>query len=424
MDDFFLTIKNLVFSKTAKDIYIVFVGNIVSFFFGIIFAILAARAIEPSGWGIFSAAGGLMVILFAFSELGLSSGLFKFVSGLWSEGKKREVDEVASVILTTRLITALVFSVLMIIFSKSLSGYFLKTDNSTLIYFTAFGLIGSLLIDFQVSFLQAKRIWLTSSALIALTNFFRMVFLLIFRFFGIFDISILFAVFFFSPVVTFLVSLLFERPTLSFSPKFLTIFKKVSKFSLWMGVNRSVGSISSRVDSILLIQLAGSFEAGIVGAARQLPNAVTILIASFATVIATRLASYKSEHLIKYYRKTVLLSLLLGFGVLIGVVLVGPIISLLGPKYGLSAGVLKWLLVGLIPFALSNPSVNALIYTFHKPRIIALLSVIQLPLIILGNIILIPKFGIYGPVIVIGIWNLSTLVVTGLKAKWELSHIH
>ena len=63
MDDFFLTIKNLVFSKTAKDIYIVFVGNIVSFFFGIIFAILAARAIEPSGWGIFSAAGGLMVIL-------------------------------------------------------------------------------------------------------------------------------------------------------------------------------------------------------------------------------------------------------------------------------------------------------------------------------------------------------------------------
>lgn len=422
MNDLWDQFKGLLISKTAKDTYIVFVGNIISFFFGIIFAVLAARAVEPSGWGIFSAAGGFMVILFAFSELGLSAGLFKFVSGLWGKGEREKVDEVASVILTTRVATVLIFSSLMILFAGSLSNILLKTDNLLLVYFTAIGLIGSLLTDFQVSLLQAKRNWISSSVLTALTNLFRLTFLLLSRYFWKFDLSVLFAVFFLSPIATFLISLLFERPKILLTRNSLSIFKKVSKFSLWMGVNRSVGSISSRVDSVLLLQLAGSFEAGIVGAARQLSNAVMILLGSFATVIAQRLASYEGIHLKKYYRKVVLLSMLFGAGVLAGIIFVDPIISLLGPKYSLSSGVLKWLLVGLVPFALSSPSVNALIYTFHKPKIIALLSVIQLPLIIIGNILLIPKYGIFGPVIVIAFWNLSTLLVTTIKAKWELSH--
>jgi O-antigen/teichoic acid export membrane protein len=102
---------------------------------------------------------------------------------------------------------------------------------------------------------------------------------------------------------------------------------------------------------------------------------------------------------------------------LLGIVVVNPLISLLGPKYTLSAEVLKWLLVGLAPFALSAPAVNALIYSFHKPKIIAILSTVQLPLIILGNIFLIPRLGIYGPVLVIGLWNLSTLIVSQLVVK-------
>lgn len=415
-------IKSLVLSKTAKDTYIVFVGNIISFFFGITFAILAARQIDPAGWGIFSAAGGLMVILFAFSELGLSSGLFRFVSGLWEKGKTREVGEVASVILITRIATSLIFSTLMFIFAAPLSLLLLKTYNLELIYFTAIGLIGSLLTDFQISYLQAKRKWVTSSILTSSTNIFRLTFLVLSKDYWEFNLPILFAIFFISPVMTFLTSLIFERPKIVFTSNFFSIFKKVSKFSLWMGINRSAGSISSKVDSILLLQLAGSFEAGIVGAARQLSNAVMILLASFATVIAPRFASYTGSNLKKYYKKVTLLSFVLGFGVLAGVIFVDPLVSLLGSKYALSSEVLKWLLVGLIPFALANPPVNALIYTFHKPKIIALLSIIQLPLIIAGNVILIPKFGIYGPVIVIAVWNLSTLLVTNIKAKWELSH--
>lgn len=404
-------------SKTAKDTYVVFTGNFVSFLFGILFAILTVREIDPAGWGVFTAAGGFMVIIFAFCELGLGSGLFKFVSAAWHKGEKLKTEQLTSLIFLTRLITSSIFAFLIVIFASSLSDSILKVQGQALMIFVAIGLIGSLLNDFQICLLQAKLRWGVSAFLLASTNFFRLsLFLLINRYLG-FNLEFLFAVFFLSPFLSFLISLFFERPKISFSPGSLAVIRKISKFSLWMGFNRAVGSISSRVDAIFLLQLATAHEAGIVGAARQLSNAVLVLLGSFATVIAPRFASYKGTHLKKYFSKTSLLSLLLAVGVMLAVVVVNPIISLLGPKYAASAGVLKWLLVGLIPFALSTSAVNVLIYSFHKPQVIAILSTIQLPLVVLGNVILIPKLGIYGPVLVIGLWNLSTLVISYLAAR-------
>jgi O-antigen/teichoic acid export membrane protein len=181
-----------------------------------------------------------------------------------------------------------------------------------------------------------------------------------------------------------------------------------------MGVNRIAGASSSRIDSILLLQFSSAFNAGIVGAARQLANAVLILLSSFATVIAPRFSSYQGINLKKYFKKTILFSILLSLGVCLGIFLVEPITLLFGPKYSQTAGVLSYLLVGLIPFALSAPAVNALIYSFKKPMVIGILSVIQFPLIFLGNWYLIPILGIYAPVLVIGLWNLSTLLVASI----------
>src|SRR3990167_4746598 len=108
MVDFFLQIrslllskakvKELVLSRTAKDTSIVFAGNAVSFVFGIIFTILAARQIDPADWGIFSATIGTVGILLAVGELGLTSGLFRFVSNLWQRGSREKAQKVLSTI--------------------------------------------------------------------------------------------------------------------------------------------------------------------------------------------------------------------------------------------------------------------------------------------------------------------------------------
>lgn len=421
MFDLFFQIKDLVLSKTAKETGIMFFGNISSFFFGILFTILAARLISPEGWGIASGVMGFVVILSSFADLGLSGGLFRFVSSLYGQGKRQEAFKMQSFIFTLRVLSSLVFVLFLVFFPSLISRTFFRLDDPAVSYTAALGLFGLLLIDFQITTFQSKGKWSLAAFFSALTNFFRLVFLLILSSFNSLNLISFLLVFFASPLLSFLLTLSWERPAIFFPKNFRKALGRVSKFSSWLGLNRIVGATTSRVDALMLLQLATPFEAGIVGVARQLSNAVLILIASFATVIAPRFSSYRGLHLKKYYNKTILFSVLLSVGVLLGIFLVRPITSLLGPKYTASAGVLSWLLVGLIPFSLSAPFVNSLIYSYKKPQIIAILSLIQLPLVLLGNVYFIPRYGIFGPVIVIGLWNLSTLIVTSLFSSYYFS---
>lgn len=421
MFDLFIQIKDLILSRTAKETSIMFVGNITSFLFGVIFILIAARLVNPEGWGVAAAVMGLVVILSSFADLGLTSGLFRFVSRLWNEGKKEKAYEMQSFIFSLRLITALLFVLFLSLFPALISKTFFRTPNPYISLIAALGLLGVLLIDFQITTFQSKSRWKLASAFAAITNFLRLVLLLILFKLSLVNLITFLLVFFASPAISFSLSLVWERPKIFFPKNWKKVLSKVSKFSSWLGLNRIVGATSSRIDALILIQLATPFQAGIVGVARQLSNAVLILVASFATVIAPRFSSYQGSHLKKYFKKTILFSLILAGGVILGTFLVTPITSLLGPKYQTSSLVLKWLLVGLIPFALSAPYVNALIYSFRRPQVIALLSFVQLPLVLLGNLYLIPRFNIFGPVIVLGIWNLSTLVVSLVFASYYFS---
>ena len=124
MFDLFIQIKDLILSRTAKETSIMFFGNITSFLFGIIFTLLAARLVSPEGWGVAAAAMGLVVILSSLADLGLTSGLFRFVSKLWNEGEKAKAYEMQSFIFTLRLITALLFVLLLSLFPTLISKTF------------------------------------------------------------------------------------------------------------------------------------------------------------------------------------------------------------------------------------------------------------------------------------------------------------
>ncbi|MFZ5932854.1 MAG: oligosaccharide flippase family protein [Patescibacteria group bacterium] len=421
MFDLFFQIKDLVLSKTAKETGIMFFGNISSFLFGILFTVIAARLIAPEGWGIAAGVMGFVVILSSFADLGLTSGLFRFVSGLVAQGKRLEAYKMQSFIFTLRIISSLVFVLFLLLFPSLISRTFFRLENPAVAYIAALGLFGLLLIDFQITTFQSKGRWRPAAVFSALTNFFRLVILLTLSSLNLLNLITFLLTFFASPLLSFILTLFWERPRLFFPKNFRKAFSQVSKFSSWLGLNRIVGATTSRVDALLLLQLATPSEAGIVGVARQLANAVLILLSSFATVIAPRFSSYTGKHLKKYYGKTILFSIMLSVGVLLGTLLVEPVTNLLGPKYRASAGVLTWLLIGLIPFSLSAPFVNALIYSYKKPQAIALLSTVQLPLVIFGNFYFIPRYGIFGPVIVIGLWNLSTLLVTSLFSSYYFS---
>ena len=402
----------LITSATAKDTSVVFLGNAISSGLGIVFTILAARYLGPEKWGVAAVIISFIAILVAYGELGLTSGLFKFVSRLWAKGKKLRAKTVKQTIFSMRILSAFFFLLIVVLLSPSISSLIFKVDEPMLAILGAVGLFGFLMIDFQIASMQSRGGWKTSSFFIALTNFFRLVFIFILLAKDKLGLLNVLGVYFGSSVVSFLLSLFWERSHLRLEKDWKEIFRKIVGFSSWMGLNRIVGSTTSRLDVLLLLQLSTALETGILAAARQLANGIPIIVGSFATVIAPRLASYEGPDLKSFYRKTILLSMIIAVGVILGVFIAEPVMSLFGPKYRDSISVFRWLLVALLPFVLSTPAVNVLIYSFGKPKIIALLSVFQLPLVFFGNIFFIPRLGVFGPVLVLGLWNLSTLFVT------------
>jgi O-antigen/teichoic acid export membrane protein len=85
---------------------------------------------------------------------------------------------------------------------------------------------------------------------------------------------------------------------------------------------------------------------------------------------------------------------------------------LFGDEYEGATGVLQLLFVSFIPFAFTTPAVNTLIYAFKRPQIIALTTLAQSPIVLISNFYLIPKIGIFAPVLTIGLVNTSTLLIS------------
>lgn len=413
MIDFLLGIRELALSKTAKDSSIVFLGNAVSSFLGIIFTVLAARFLGPAGWGVVAGVGNLIPIIVAFADLGLGAAVFQYTAGKWGTKEEDKARRVYGTALAIRIITVVVVSMFLILFSSWFAKFLFNSQDPVLIFLTALGFLGVALLDFQIFSIEAKQKWVLAAVFISLTNILRVVFLVFLIWFNQVNIFNVLVGFSGSALIASLVS----TPFLFNVPKLHTgwreFLKKFSSFSAWMGGNKIVSVLASRIDILILIQLAGAYEAGIYGAANRLAMGVPLVLGSFATVLAARFASLKDKsETIGFFKKAFGLSFVIVIGLVAGVLITPLIIALFGPEYARSSEVLQWLFVAMIPFALSVPSVNLLIYHFKRPRIVTLLSVIQLLITIFFLYLYVPLLGIFAAVWALGLSNILTLFVT------------
>lgn len=413
MLDLLLGFRELILSKTAKDSSVVFFGNAVSSILGIIFTILAARFLGPAGWGVVAGVGNLIPIIVAFADLGLGAAVFQYTAGKWGTKEEDKARRVYGTALAIRIVAVAVASVFLILFSSWLAKFLFNSQDPMLIFLTAVGFLGVALLDFQIFSIEAKQKWALAAVFISLTNVFRIGFLLFLIWAGQANIFSVLVSFSGSALIVFLASTLFVFNVPKLYAGWQEFLKKSSSFSAWMGGNKIVSVLASRIDILILIQLAGAHEAGIYGAANRLAMGVPLILGSFATVLAARFASLKDKsETVNFFKKALGLSFMIVIGLAAGIIVTPFFIALFGPEYVRSKEVLQWLFVVMIPFALSVPSVNLLIYHFKKPRIITLLSVIQLLITVFFIYLYIPILGIYAAVWALGLSNILTLLVT------------
>lgn len=401
-------------SRTAKSLYWVFSGNSVAIGLAFVSTIFIARFLSKEQFGLFLAMYSFAALLSDLADIGLGPSLSSFLPPLITEKKVLKVTQILSTAFYIQLGLVIILSVGVLLGSNPIrSLLFAGVGNGELI--AALGVMVTLTgFNFAVLALSAQKKFRESAVVNVANSVLRLLLLLIVAVWG--KVSILTVLLI--HLGGFLLSFVYALVHIKY--RFLRLdtssndAKRLVKFSGHLGIQKIFVALSSRLDVLMLVPLAGTLEAGVYGAASRIALIFPFFIGSLAQVLAPSFAEFRNGREAKpylYKSMAVSGSFLLVLGVLF--IFAYPIVTLVfGTKYLDAIPVFQALLLALVPFVAATPFTSLIIYTYKKPQFIAFASGIQLLIIISANYVLIPTFGRFGPAWGIGLGNFAVLLIS------------
>lgn len=399
--------KNLIKSSTAKDTFVMFAGNLGSAFWGFLFTMIVARSLSVSDFGVFSATLNLMIIITSLADLGISSGAVNFVSSYFAKKQNDKVNQYIKASFVVRFSTAIILSLVVFIFSKTISVNLLATNDSMMAVWA--GILPIFLFpDMLFPFiLQAQKKFLQSTIYDNAFYVSRLIFATTYYFIGGLTINKAFLAFGAGFLINVILTLFYIGTKFINAKTTKKEYFDLIKFSGWIGINRIISSVSGKLDVQMLAALSGAMITGLYSIPSRLSSFIIVLSGSYSSVLATRLASFNNHYEEKkYIIKSTLALIPIILLIIIWVIFAKPFILLLfGIKYVNAIPVFQALALAQIPFLTTVPAVTAIIYAMKKTKYIGVLSFYQVTAIFLLNLYLIPRFGPYGPTITYAITN-------------------
>lgn len=98
------------------------------------------------------------------------------------------------------------------------------------------------------------------------------------------------------------------------------------------------------------------------------------------------------------------------------VLIADPLVRIIfGEKYLPAIPVFRSLTIAMIPFLLSVVTSQPLIYSFNQPKFFSRVTILQVVIIVILDLIFIPRYQAMGPAIALGISNTIVLMLSGWK---------
>lgn len=388
---------NLAFSRTARNTYTVFVGNVLSAFFSFLFTILLFRNLSLSDFGYFSALMSFLLLTTDLADLGIGSSLSSFLPPM--ELTKERLLSFLHTAFNLQLFIILAVGLPIFIFSDNLSRLlFHSKDYTLLLRITDIGIITTITVNFAINALTARQKFQKAAVIGVLSGALRLLFLLTLIYFTAVNLQ-----------NTVLMQTLAQGILLIAAFWFLKIkFLKVKtekrdmkilfNFAIFLGIARGLTAIASRLDVLMLISLKNATEAGIYSTAAKVISIYPLLAGSFSAVLAPRIAHIGSHgELSLFLKKAILATAGLMLTTLVMIIIAYPFITVLfGQKAAPAVEVFRWLLVSMIFFVASIPPVTLSIYYLKKPHILTVNSILQLLIVFIGNLYFIPRYSRLG----------------------------
>ncbi len=381
-------IKKLIFTSTAKDISVVFVGTIVNAILGGIFFIFAPRILGPSQYGLFAVVVSTGIMVTGFANFGIDTGILRFTSSGNIPKNRRILKLALSLYLTIGIAVFILGLTLAPIFSELLG----NSSLTTLLRIAFSGVIFLLLTDFFVAALQSIGKFVEASFINILSNAARLLVLAFAALFMTVNVYFLTALFFFITIVSVAAGKLFvpidfikEKNSRSELKNFLT-------FNTWIAASLAISSIP--FDNYLLVKYSGPIATGIYAAPFKILSIVDQFAGNFSRVMASRLSSFdQNKKTILFVKKTLPFVGVVTVGFLLSIFIAPTIISiLLGSQYAMSVNIFRILAISSIfTFATSIP-VSILIYYYGKSKETFLITALVISIWIVSLVLLVPSY--------------------------------
>lgn len=392
----------LAFSSTAKSTYITTIGAGLVAFLGFIFWIILARSMSPADFGLFSVVFNLVTILFVLCDVGLSSSILRFLPQAVREGKEEEVKRILKTAFLAVLLVSGLLTTALAIFSDQLAVLvFTKKELSLPLLIASFSLLGISLSYLFVAMFQGKQKFLlgviTESVLMTV-KVSTVILLLLLGKLNLISLTVVFSLTSFSGLIF---GLLFLRPSFIFSSFDTRVAKILLGFGLWVALARIANAASARIDTLMLTRFVEADQIGFYSAAQRMTFIFPVLVSGMTAVISPKFAGLntKEEAIVFFKKASILLSFL--FLPLIALFIFAPwvTVGIYSSIYEPSISIFRWLLVSSFFFIASSVPTIGVLYFLGGSKFFAIISLMQLSLVFLGNLLFIPLFGVIGPAV-------------------------
>lgn len=155
-------------------------------------------------------------------------------------------------------------------------------------------------------------------------------------------------------------------------------------------------TVADQLDVLMVKSMMNEFQTGLYAAASRISLMFTMFAMSVGTVLYTRVARYKQHHLMVFYKKSLLASLLLVLSTPL-LLLMAPFLLYIsaGPAYLEALPIVRLLLIATTITMATVPLI-APFYSLEYPSYFMFSGLLQIIILVSANLLLIPHFGIVG----------------------------
>lgn len=382
-------LKNLVFTQTGRDTFIVFTGTAINVVTGGLFFIIVPRILGPSSYGLFSTVVATSIFVVSLANFGIDSGILRFAKKSSPDFKKY-----LSLAFYSYVSLGLLVSIVGILLSGPISSFLAHPELSSLFRIAFSSTILLLLTNFYTAGLQAQEKFAQASFVNIISNVLRLIIISLALVFIKADLIFVTVLFFFVTLASIIVGVFFLPLKLEKIVK--DDLLKFHNYNFWIGASLMIASFP--LDNYVLVKFAGAKEAGIYSAPFKILTFVYQFAGNFSRVLAPRFSSFDTNEkaknfAIKSFSYVILFSLL----ILVLSFLASPLIKLLfGNNYAEAIPIFRVLAIGFIFFFASVIPVSIIIYYFGASKVSFVLTALNVVLFFFLLIIMVPSKGAQG----------------------------